>query len=276
MFSRPHVLATLAVALAALILAAAAAAATDLSQKSGPIGCVTETSLSGQCEDGAGLVAPAALDNKPRRQERVLRRRIVGQRRHPDPRPRGRHAAADSGPTGCLSITPTASSGCTDARELHGAKDVAISPDGRNVYVAAPADDAVAVLDRHPEDGHLTQSSGDDGCVAAGSVAGCGEGRTLDTPTSLVVSPDGNNVYVGSTAERRHRGLQPRPRNRRPQPEVGAGRLCQCIRHRMRRRPGRDGRGAGARNQPRRQVLYALSPTRDAVTVYEVDEKDGS
>ena len=160
---------------------------------------------------------------------------------------------------------------------LDGASDLAISPDGKNVYVAAPDSNAVAVLDRDPEDGHLTQSSGDDGCVAPGSVGGCEEGRAIDDPTSVVVSPDGDNVYVGS--EGLGGGIAVFDRD----PETGD--LSQ------------DPGDAGCVNEtgtncedgltemvglqrleisPDGNALYALSPVRDAVTLYSRDAGTGA
>jgi 6-phosphogluconolactonase (cycloisomerase 2 family) len=264
------------VVVAALICAAAAAAATNLAQRPGTIGCVTETSLSGQCENGAGLVAPAALTISPDGKNVYSVDESWGSVATLTRDPADGSLRPIPGPTGCLSITPSSSSGCTEARKLHGAKDVAISPDGKNVYVAATGDDAVAVLDRDPGDGHLTQSSGDGGCVAAAST-GCGEGRTLDSPTSIVVSPDGENVYVGSD------GLGGGIAVFNRDPETGD----------LSQKSGPEGcvnaSGGGCEEGLDEMVgvqkleisadgrfLYALSPTRDAVTVYEVDESNGS
>ena len=65
---------------------------------------------------------------------------------------------------------------------------VAVSPDGKHVYVAAPQDDAVTLFDRNPSSGELTfvefvedGMSGVDG---------------LRTVVSVRVSPDGKHVYA--------------------------------------------------------------------------------
>ena len=66
--------------------------------------------------------------------------------------------------------------------------DIAISPDGANVYVAGFDDDALAVFARNPDDGKLRFLS-----VMRDRVGGV---RGLGGAVSVVVSPDGRAVYV--------------------------------------------------------------------------------
>ena len=113
------------------------------------------------------------------------------------------------GRLGCLSSGTASKRLCGKARALKGAgpgvgsRAIAISPDGRNVYVAASGSDSIAVFDRSPATGALTQPKGRAGCVAA--VAGrakgakaCGLAIGLLAPNSVAVSPDGRNVYATS------------------------------------------------------------------------------
>jgi DNA-binding beta-propeller fold protein YncE len=112
------------------------------------------------------------------------------------------------GRLGCLSSGAAAKKDCGQARALKGAgpgvgsRAIAISPDGRNVYVAASLSDAIAVFDRNPATGALTQPKGKGGCVASavghakGAAQGCGVAIGLDGPNSVAVSPDGRNVYA--------------------------------------------------------------------------------
>ncbi|MBJ7348775.1 MAG: beta-propeller fold lactonase family protein [Thermoleophilaceae bacterium] len=78
--------------------------------------------------------------------------------------------------------------------ELIGARSVAVSPDGKNVYVAAKSVGVVAL--NRAADGTLSDLS----CISDGGAAGCSTHATtsLNSPAVVVVSPDGNNVYATS------------------------------------------------------------------------------
>jgi DNA-binding beta-propeller fold protein YncE len=88
------------------------------------------------------------------------------------------------------------SGGCTAVRALGGPLALAISPDGRNVYAASAASDAVTTFARNRRTGALTQAAGVKGCISARPGDECLVGRALNEPTSLAVSPDGQRVYV--------------------------------------------------------------------------------
>ena len=105
---------------------------------------------------------------------------------------------------GCLVDRSSRRRACTTVRALKGAgpiigsEAIALSPDGRNVYVASSSSNAIAVFKRNRRTGKLTQASGTAGCIAAGGADGCARGRGLAGPNSVAVSADGKNVYATS------------------------------------------------------------------------------
>ncbi|MBS1889623.1 MAG: beta-propeller fold lactonase family protein [Actinobacteria bacterium] len=108
------------------------------------------------------------------------------------------------GRLGCLAQGRTAVKLCGRARALKdpgvgfGSRAIAISPDGRNVYVASSKSDAIAIFDRNRQTGALTQPRGRGGCAAAKGAEGCALAVGLIGPNSVAVSPDGRNVYATS------------------------------------------------------------------------------
>ncbi len=120
---------------------------------------------------------------------------------------------------------------------MAGARGVVVSPDGRNVYVAAANAAAIAEYTR-AADGTLTYL----GCIKdVGASATCGEqAQGLAAPQYVAISPDGKNVYVGSggaTTRSSRWGATPAPGRSAP---AAAGPT---------RRPGRP---TAARTAPRR------------------------
>jgi DNA-binding beta-propeller fold protein YncE len=78
---------------------------------------------------------------------------------------------------------------------LGGADALAVSPDGRSVYVAAFRDDAVVGFNRFPS-GRLEPG----GCFADGGAHGCRRPlqNSLHAANGIAVSPDGQSVYVSA------------------------------------------------------------------------------
>ena len=81
------------------------------------------------------------------------------------------------GTDGCVSQTGTGGE-CADGRALYGPRSVAVTGDGKNVYVASGA--AVAVFARDPVTGALEQLTGTSGCISSFALPdGCAFGLVL-------------------------------------------------------------------------------------------------
>src|ERR1700733_2656038 len=105
--------------------------------------------------------------------------------------------------TGCIS-REDAECGSHEAGGLNSPYGVAISPDGKSVYVASYSDEAIAEFSRNTATGALTQLSGGNNCITSGTkgLTGCEtEGALgLERAVGVAVSPDGKNVYVAAGA----------------------------------------------------------------------------
>ena len=166
----------------------------SLTQAAGTDGCVSQGGRAG-CGAVRGISAPEEVAVTPDSRYVV----VAGSRSnavavlHQGP---GGLAQAE-GEAGC--IAQGAAEGCARGRALRGPVDLAITADGREVYVASSISDAIAVLHRDRASGALTQAPGQAGCVSQGGGGGrCTEGRALDEVWGVAVSPDGRNVYAVS------------------------------------------------------------------------------
>ena len=160
---------------------------------------------------------------------------------------------------GCLNEDGSSSCVEVPGEPLNGVTDVAVSPDGRLVYVAAFDSDAVGYLLRNPGseldwDGCLN-NDGSDGCENV-------TGAPLDGPPGITVSPDGRSVYVASAESDSISHLAPdalRPAGVGGMRERWSPSSCADVpgeRDRLRRR---------RRREPRRPVGVRRRLQRDAV-----------
>ena len=115
--------------------------------------------------------------------------------------------------TGSLTAIPgnecigAATSDCPtkSALGLGSAVGVVVSPDGKDLYVAAGAKDAesdIAAFERDETTGALTQLAGEAGCIGDDHAkAGCAEDATIESTEALAISPDGKNIYANAYAK---------------------------------------------------------------------------
>jgi DNA-binding beta-propeller fold protein YncE len=107
-------------------------------------------------------------------------------------------------PDNCIQVTGGGSPDCvSSAPGLRGSEDVAVSPDGKNVYVIGNGDDAISEFARNSA-GTLTPLPSPNNCIAdesdrasttcSGNAIAVGLGGP--GPVAIAISPDGSNVYV--------------------------------------------------------------------------------
>jgi DNA-binding beta-propeller fold protein YncE len=111
-----------------------------------------------------------------------------------------------AGKRGCLVDRSAKAGSCGKARALAGpgpfmgSRAIAVSPDGKHVYVASSKSDAIAIFVRDRRTGVLTQAKKAGGCIAAKGAGGCAVAIGLDEPNSVAISANGRSVYATSRA----------------------------------------------------------------------------
>jgi DNA-binding beta-propeller fold protein YncE len=96
---------------------------------------------------------------------------------------------------------------CAGGSGLRQPAGLALSHDGRSLYVTARGSDAVAIFARDVSRGAGGRPSGTFGtlrqiaCVSSRGIGGCTRARALDQPMAVAVSPDDRSVYVASRGD---------------------------------------------------------------------------
>jgi DNA-binding beta-propeller fold protein YncE len=173
-------------------------AASNLEQKNGTLGCITETGSAGECQDGRGLVGAASIALSPDDNNAYVASTNWSSISVLSLNPQDGTLFPVDESNGCFYSLEVLYPSCTPVRQLGGVDDIAVSPDGASVYVTSYSDNALVIFDRNGTTGELTLSTGIDGCLNGNGSHECSEARGLDGPRSVVVSPDNENVYVAS------------------------------------------------------------------------------
>lgn len=170
-----------------------------ITQKAGAAGCFTTSDSGGTCTSVPGLGEPQDIAVTPDGKS-VFIASIVG-----------------SGPgtitvfdrdtdTGGLTtgecFNREGDSGCVEAVGLN--RPFSLTASDGAIYIGSSGDGvsippALVILERDESDGSLSQEAFED-CWAGGPAEGCAELSTIGNIRGMSVSPDGDNLYVGSGA----------------------------------------------------------------------------
>ncbi len=170
----------------------------NLTQKSGTAGCISGTGTGGGCQLAKGVSEPLQVVVSPDGKNVYVTNTGPAGLAIFDRDPATGALAQKPGIAGCISEDGTGGA-CQVGRALE-LGDVAMSADGKSLYVAASGSGAVSIFDRDPATGALTQKPGTAGCISQGGTGGaCAKGKALARATAVAVTPDGKSVYVTAT-----------------------------------------------------------------------------
>jgi len=227
------------------------------------VSCVADTGLNGICSDARALVSPTAIAISPDGRSAYVttakeQNGLAVFARDP--------ATGALTQTGCFISGVRRPLGCTATPGLLDASSVAVSPDGRNVYVTAIDSDAIASFRRDPDTGGLSPM----GCIASSEgldARRCARGRKLSFAADIAVTPDGRAVVVVAAGDD---AIAVYAR------AAGSGRLTRrsCLDWRRPRGPCGRARGLfgpkGLALSPRADNVYVTADTGNAVAAFRL------
>ena len=271
-----RVLLALFVALLSLLCAAGAwAAIGGLAQKSGTAGCVSQDGTAGACADGSALDGARSVTVSPDGENAYVTAFFGNAVAVFDRDPATGTLAQKTGTDACVSQTGDGGA-CADGNALSVPSSITVSPNGASAYVASS--DGIAVLDRNPTTGVLTQKMGTAGCISeTGSAGACTDGTALNGTASVAVSSDGASAYVASIASDAVAVFNRDPATGVLTQKTGT---AGCISETGTAGACVDGSGldgaASVTVSPDDGSVYVASGTGDAVAVLDRDQASGA
>jgi hypothetical protein len=164
-----------------------------LTQRAGKAGCISQDGTSGQCDVGRALGGANGLAISPDGRQLYVQGNGIAVF--------DRNLATGAllqkpGIDGCITNDGADISGpnvCTNARGMMGPlSDLVLSSDGKTAYVSGQQ---LAAFGRNATTGVLTQLPGQQGCLAAGAVDGCGNLTGWSHGLQISLSPDLLSLY---------------------------------------------------------------------------------
>lgn len=162
-----------------------------------PQGCISDVGLAGCAQTAQGLNGPTGVAVSSDGESVYVSSEADHAIVHFD-----REEDGDLTPVGCVSDL-TDPAGCGSAAQgLLQANDLAVSPDGKSVYVVARGDHAIVRFNRDLDTGGLSAQ----GCISDVGLTDCGstlatQVEGLGDAQAVAVSPDDDSVYVVSRNE---------------------------------------------------------------------------
>jgi 6-phosphogluconolactonase (cycloisomerase 2 family) len=168
----------------------------ELAQLPAPAGCIAENGNGIQCTDVTALQGPRGMAVS-RDGKQVYVASSDGDTLAVFARDRTTGGLSQlPAPAGCFAENGDGVT-CTDAVGLNGARAVAISKTGRQVYVASQLANTIAIFARNARTGTLSQFPAPGGCVRHnGDGIECTAAVAMMGPTAIALSKDGKHAYV--------------------------------------------------------------------------------
>jgi DNA-binding beta-propeller fold protein YncE len=168
----------------------------QLTQLGGGAGCFTNTSVSG-CTKGRWLGGADAVTVSPDGKSVYVAASLTNSVANFTRTPSSGQLAQASGTTGCAIYVLAVA--CTLGRTLILPEGLTVSPDGANVYVASFLPGSIDTFDRDASTSALIEKPRKPGCLIDPRFD-CIHAQAMRGASSVVVSPDGKNVYVSAFA----------------------------------------------------------------------------